>query len=136
MKRVILVIIALLGVSITPVQADGPQTVAIIDTGFNTALFPNKVVAEYCVVEYTACPNGQTTMEGAGAATINFKTTNATTNHGTQMASVVTKVNPNAKLVLIRIVGYFPNGNPYLYTNGAVKLALDWIVANQGKYNI
>ena len=29
-----------------------------------------------------------------------------------------------------------PNGSPTIYTNKAVKLALDWVVANQAKYNI
>ena len=121
-----------------PVKADSQPVVAIIDTGFNTALpfFKDKVVAEYCFVEYSTCPNGKTSMDGVGAASINFKTTNLTTNHGTQLASVISKVNPSVKFVLIRIVGYFPNGNPYLYTNGAVKASLDWILENQTKYAI
>ena len=119
-----------------PANAGSNEVIAIIDTGFNTSLFKDKVIAEYCVVEYTTCPNGQTTMDGAGAATINFKTTNNTTNHGTQMLSVINKVNPSAKFVLVRIVAYLPNGTPYLYTNGAVKSALDWVAANQSKYGI
>ena len=46
------------------------------------------------------------------------------------------KVNPGIGLISIRIVATTPAGNPGLYTNGAVKSALDWVVANRVKYNI
>ena len=67
MKKVIgLVIGVLVLLGIQPVSADVPQAVAVIDNGVNTSLFP-KIIAEYCVIEYTTCPNGKQTMEGTGA---------------------------------------------------------------------
>ena len=48
-------VLILLGIQ--PVSADVPEAVAVIDNGVNTSLFP-KIVAEYCVIEYTSCPNG------------------------------------------------------------------------------
>ena len=134
MKRALLVLILILA-GLNPAKADVPASIAIIDTGFNAALYPNNVVAEACFVEYFTCPNGKTSMEGAGASAIpNLKSDSL--NHGTQMASVVNSVNPTAKLVLIRIVGVTGGGLQSIYTNKAVKMALDWVSANRVKYNI
>jgi hypothetical protein len=135
MKKAIgLVIGVLVLLGIQPVSADVPQAVAVIDNGVNTSLFP-KIIAEYCVIEYTTCPNGKQTMEGTGAANI-APSTVATVNHGTEMLSIISTVNPTANLIPIKIVGTTANGNLYLYSNTAVKLALDWVVANRVKYNI
>jgi hypothetical protein len=126
----------LLAISITPAHAaTTAPSIAVIDTGLNTTLFQNNIVAEYCVLEFTNCPNGKPTMDGAGAANLPT-TTNTGFDHGAQMTSIILKVNPNAKVIPIRIVGMNPNGSPTIYTNKAVKLALDWVVANQAKYNI
>ena len=112
----------------------GVQTIAIIDSGLPTNLFPN-IVNEVCIVEYGTCPNGQKFMDGKGAADTPV-TTNLTLSHGTEMASIISKVNPAARLIPIRIVGILSNGLPYIYSNNAVKQALDWVVANRVKYNI
>jgi hypothetical protein len=74
-------------------------------------------------------------MDGKGAANTP-PSTNLTLAHGTEMASIITKVNPAVKIIPIRIVGILSNGLPYIYSNNAVKLALDWVVANRVKYNI
>ena len=136
MKKIIVVgcvaVLSLLGVQ--KVWADAPQSIAIIDTGVNTSLFP-KIVAEYCVLEYTKCPNGKQTMEGTGAANIPVSTISAV-NHGNELTSIISTINPNANLIPIKIVGTNPNGNLSIYSNNAVKLALDWVVANRTKYNI
>ena len=120
------------GVADTP-PAVSPS-VAIIDSGVNTALFPN-IVTEVCILEWSMCPNGKPQMEGAGAANTGV-VTNTTLTHGTEVASVITKVNPSIKIIPIRIVGVTDKGNPYIYSNKAVKLGLDWVVANRAKYNI
>jgi hypothetical protein len=52
------------------------------------------------------------------------------------MLSVIHKVNPDAKLIMIRIAGVTDAGNPYIYSLDAVKTAMDWVIANQTKYNI
>jgi len=107
-------------------------SIAIIDSGVNTALFPN-IVTEVCILEWSMCPNGKPQMEGAGAANTGV-VTNTTLTHGTEVASVVMKVNPSIKIIPIRIVGVTDKGNPYIYSNKAVKLGLDWVVANRAKY--
>lgn len=135
MKRVIVLLAVLIGVTVVPAQADTAPAIAVIDTGTNTALFKDSIVAEYCVVEYSTCPNGQKTMDGAGAANLP-PTTYTQFDHGSQMISIMLKVNPNAKIVPIRIVGMNANGSPTIYTNKAVKMALDWVVVNAAKYNI
>lgn len=123
--------------ALTPTKSVTTVTpsIAVIDTGLNGMWFNNSLVAEACFVEYGNCLNGKTTMEGPGAATLP-STTNAALDHGSHMVSVIKQVNPNAKIVFIRIVGVTPKGDPYLYTLRSVKLALDWIIANQAKYNI
>jgi len=134
-KRVIVLLAVLISSTVVPAQADVAPAIAVIDTGTNTALFKNSIVAEYCVLEFTNCPNGQKTMEGEGAA--NLPTTTYTQfDHGSQMISIMLKVNPNAKIIPIRIVGINPNGSPTIYTNKAVKMALDWVAINAVKYNI
>jgi hypothetical protein len=133
MKKVLLAIALLVGLA-TPVHADQPQSIAVIDSGVVTSQFPN-IITEVCILEYSMCPNGKAQMEGVGAANI-APSTNTTLTHGTEMLSIISKVNPNAKLIPIRIVGVAPEGYPYIYSNDAVKLALDWVVANRAKYNI
>ena len=109
-------------------------SVAIIDSGINTALFTN-ITTEVCILEYSMCPNGKPQSEGPGAANTGI-TTNLTLTHGTEMASIINKVNPAIKIIPIRIIGITSNGNPFIYSNNAVKSALDWVVANRAKYNI
>jgi hypothetical protein len=109
-------------------------SVAIIDSGLPTSLFTN-IATEVCILEYSLCPNGKASMEGVGAANI-APSTNLQLTHGTEMASIITKVNPAIKIIPIRIVGVTDAGNPYIYSNNAVKSALDWVVANRAKYNI
>ena len=135
MRKLLLVFILALG-SIYPANAEVTPTLVLIDNGINTSLFSN-VVYEVCTIEEGSgvCPNNKPFMEGSGAANLP-KTTNATFSHGTQMASIITKVNPNVKVIPIRIVGMTDKGNPYLYSLNAVKSALDWVVANRVKFNI
>ena len=74
-------------------------------------------------------------MEGVGAANLPA-TKNSTFDHGSFMQSIVLKINPAARIIPIRIIGMTAAGNPYIYSLASVKMALDWVVANQGKYNI
>ena len=134
MKRALLALTIGLSLFSAPVHASPAPSIAIIDTGVVDSLFSN-IVGEYCVLEFFTCANGQTTMDGVGAANVPVST-NTTLTHGTEMASIISQVAPTAKIVPIRIVGIAANGLPTIYTNKAVKLALDWIIANQAKYNI
>ena len=134
MKRVLGLVALLIGVTVVPVQAAQTPTIAVVDVGANTALFSN-IVTEVCIVESLSCPNGKQFMEGKGAANTGVSTVTAV-NHGTNMMSIVNKVNPNVGLIPIRIAATTAQGNLGVYTNAAVKSALDWVVANRVKYNI
>jgi hypothetical protein len=85
------------------VPADIPASIAVIDTGTNSSLFKDSIATEVCVLSSYKCPNGKLFMEGAGAANLPA-TTNKDFNHGTQMISVITRVNSAAKIIPIRIV--------------------------------
>ena len=138
MKKLIAVALVIAGVFGTqgPVHAADPApSIVVIDTGTDPALFPGKIVAEACFLEYYTCANGKSTMEGPGASYI-APTTNKDLNHGTQMLSIIAKVDPAANLIPIKIVERTAAGNPMLYTLASVKQALDWVIANRVKYNI
>jgi hypothetical protein len=109
-------------------------SVVIIDSGVNTSALRN-IVDEVCIVEFFSCPNGKSFQDDQNAATIAPSRYDAL-NHGTQMASIIQKINPSVGLIPIRIVGQAGWGMPMPYTNNAVKLALDWVIANQAKYGI
>jgi hypothetical protein len=127
--------VAVLVAAGAPVVADTPPSVAIIDTGTNSALYADSYATEVCIVSSYKCPNGKMFMEGVGAANLAV-TANKALNHGLEMLSIVVRVNPAAKVIPIRIVGITPNGNPGLYSLDDVKAALDWVIANRIKYNI
>ena len=138
MKKLIavaLVIAGVFGVQVPVHAADPAPSIVVIDTGTDPALFPGKIVAEACFLEYYTCANGKSTMEGPGASYI-APTTNKDLNHGTQMLSIIAKVDPAANLIPIKIVERTAAGNPMLYTLASVKQALDWVIANRVKYNI
>jgi len=135
-KLVFLLLVALFAAQVpVAVPADAPASIAVIDIGTNSSLFKNAIATEVCILSSYKCPNGKMFMEGPGAANIPV-TTNKELNHGTQMISVVTMVNPTAKIIPVRIAGITSNGNLGLYSLDDVKAGLDWVLANQAKYNI
>lgn len=134
MKRAIVFLVAVLGWVVYPAQAAPTQSIAVIDVGANTSLF-NNIVTEVCIVEMFSCPNGKPFMEGTGAANTGVPN-NKSLDHGTNMLSIINKVNPNVGLIPIRIVTTNSSGTLGLYSNAAVKMGLDWVAANRVKYNI
>jgi hypothetical protein len=134
MKKLILVL-AVLASSVVPAHANTPETIVVIDNGTNTSLFPNNIAYEVCLVSTFKCPNGKMSMEGPGAANLPAST-DRQLNHGTQMISVILRVNPFAQIIPIRIVGVTPNGLQSLYSLDDVQKALNWVVANRVKFNI
>lgn len=134
MKK-LLIVLSLIASSIVPAHAATPESIVVIDNGANTALFGDRVAYEVCILTSYKCPNGKTTMEGAGAAVLP-PTTNKDFNHGTQMTSLVLRFNPNVKVIPIRIVGMTNIGNPGLYNLDDVQNALNWVVVNRTKFNI
>jgi hypothetical protein len=122
-----------------PIVLDGTgQVMAIIDVGFDTSLpsIKNRVLAEACFAVYASCPDGTDQMIGSGAATLtpDFALLNKQT-HGTEMASVALQVAPNTKLVLVRDMGFKPNGTVYMGLQ-QLRSGLQWIRDNAVKYGI
>lgn len=134
-KKLLVLALVLLGLQVVPVQADSLESIAVIDSGTSTELFKDNVVHEVCIVSEFTCPNGKKFMEGEGAAKIPVSNSKIL-NHGTRMLSIITQVNPKAKVILIRIVGIDPKGKPADYYTEDIDNALVWITKNQKKYNI
>lgn len=122
----------------TASAATPAPTIAILDTALDSSLpaFQGKIVQEVCILQYGLCPNGQSFMEGVGAAAMSANTINLNGfDHGTQMASVFLRTNPNANIVFVRIIGdnsgiRQPAGEATVYN------ALNWVKSNASKYNI
>jgi hypothetical protein len=114
-------------------------TLAILDTAIDTSLplFKNKIIQEVCLLERGPCPNGQTYMEGPGAASMTSELINKNGfEHGTQMTYLALSNNPNMKIVFVRIIGNNPDGIRQVATEAAVYNALQWVIDNKDKYNI
>jgi len=140
MKTKVLLICAALGLALlsTPANAASDKTLVIIDSGINTNLdwAKSAVIEEACFIEYGLCPNGKSSMVGPGAATLDPKLVlDKAMSHGTQMASVAVTVNPNVKIVFVRVVG-MSKGYANTYTTKALSLALDWVSANAARLNV
>jgi hypothetical protein len=133
MRKLLIGLLLVAGL-VSPAHADTTPTIALIDSAVNASLFPNNVVTEVCAIENELCPNKKQFQEGVGVA--NLVSTNAQLNHGNEMMSVMVKVNPNVKVIPIRIVGMTSDGYPSLYSLAGVKTALDWVITNRVKYNI
>ena len=122
----------------TASAATPAPTIAILDTALDSSLpaFQGKVIQEVCILQYGLCPNGQSFMEGPGSAAMSATTiTMNGFDHGTQMASVFVRTNPNANIVFVRIIGdkagvRQPAGEATVYN------ALNWVRNNASKYNI
>jgi len=140
-NKIILMVVAI-SATLLPLQsasAVGEKTLVIIDSGINTDLAwaKNSVVDEACFVEFNRCPNGLSQMTGAGSAKVTpAMTTAGSFSHGTQMASVAVAVDPNVKIVSIRVAGMTAKGVPNPYTAKAISWALDYVEANKARLNV
>jgi hypothetical protein len=119
-------------------------TIAILDTAIDMSQpkFKNSVIHEVCLIEIffdstARCPNGLTSMEGPGAATLSKdKLALGGFDHGTLMADQAIQTNPNVKIVFIRIVGQRESGVREYTNEATVYNALQWVINNQSKFNI
>jgi len=119
-------------------------TVAILDTAIDMSQskFQNSVVQEVCLIEIffdstARCPNGLTSMEGPGAATLpKDKLALGGFDHGTLMADQALQTNPNVKIIFIRIIGQRESGTREYTNEATVYNALQWVINNQSKFNI
>ena len=119
-------------------------TLAILDTAIDMSQqkIKDRVVYEVCLIEIiegstARCPNGQTKMEGPGAATLPVSRLSlGGFDHGTLMADQAIQTNPNVNIVFIRIIGQRENGAREYTTEATVFNALQWVADNQSKFNI
>jgi hypothetical protein len=120
-------------------RTDSKPAVAILDTAIDTSLpaFQGKIIQEVCILEWTTCPNGKSFMEGPGSASMpsDLITRNGF-DHGTFMASVFVKTNPDVNIVFIKIIGNTSTGMRQNAGEAAVYNALNWVKSNASKYNI
>lgn len=113
--------------------------IAILDTAIDASLpeFKDKIIHEVCLLERGPCPNGGTVMEGPGSAQMPLALISKNGfDHGTQMAHVAIKNNPDMNIVFVRIIGNNPNGIRQVATEKTVFVALQWVIENKEKWNI
>ena len=140
MKKAVGIFVSLLMVVfLQPVSANTTNSIVIIDTAVNTSLpeLKDRVVHEVCMVQTGTCANGKTYAEGPGAANLlPTQTYTGGFEHGTVMSLVAAQINPNVRIVFIRVAGTLSNGSMGSFTDVSVTRALSWVSANKDKYNI
>lgn len=148
MKKVVLAVLVVYGLVsaglVQTVHAAEPQTIAIIDSAIDSSKLSN-VVHEVCFTLAT-CPNGQTLSdsqgsysysEGKGTATIkDFSIKGA--DHGFNMAKIATVINPNVRIVFIRISDekVYDTFSMIRNDGGSLARSLAWVSNNSSKFNI
>lgn len=138
-KLIALLVISLAALVITPASANAQKTLVIIDSGINTELdwVKRSLVEEVCIIEFGTCPNGQKFMTGPGAAHVRYQDVkHSAMHHGSQMYSVAVQVDPNVRVVFIRIVGMSAKGFANSYTMRSVQQAMEWVDANAARLNV
>lgn len=119
-------------------------TIAILDSAIDMSQdkIKSRVVYEVCLIEIiegstARCPDGQTKMEGPGAATLPVSRLSlGKFDHGTLMVDQAIQTNPNVNIVFIRIIGQRENGAREYTNEATVFNALQWVYDNQSKFNI
>jgi hypothetical protein len=149
MKKILLALLsATLLVTVTqPAQAEDQKVLAIIDSAINSNNFPS-IIQEVCftandkfalnVGGSVLCPNGSTFMEGKGAAgnTVWPASPRNSVFHGDTMVKAALTVNPNLKIVFVRIANMDRTGGTNQFSNRTIDLAIEWVSQNASKYSI
>jgi hypothetical protein len=150
MKKTLLALlsIAIAFTAIAPAQAQDERVLAIIDTAINSNNFPS-IIHEVCftandkfainVGGSVLCPNGSTFMEGKGAAGNSAWPKSGWSNgvfHGDTMVKSALTVNPNLKIVFVRIANIGKDGGTNQHSNRTIDLAIEWVSKNASKYSI
>jgi hypothetical protein len=139
MKKTLLALLSatLLLTTFSPAQAEDQRVLAIIDTAINSDKLPS-VIYEACFTQSNtmACPNGKTYMEGKGSASAMWPTSiNNNTYHGDSMVKAALAVNPNLKIVFVRIADVNSLGNNIIRSESLIS-AIKWVSDNADKYSI
>jgi hypothetical protein len=138
MKKLIIVALsaALAVMAVEPAHAQDQKVLAIIDTAVDSKKIP-AVIYEACFTVNRSCPNKASFMEGVGAANSPAwpaLMSNATY-HGHKMTQAALAVNPNVKIVFVRIADITAQGNSGNQPQ-SLSLAIDWVSKNAAKYSI
>jgi len=139
MKKAILAVLSatLLLSAVAPAQAEDQKVLAIIDTAINSEI-AKSVIHEVCFTasKSTGCSNKDVYMEGPGAAKAVWPASlNSTTYHGDSMVKAATTVNPDLKVVFIRVADVTSAGNSTIFSKSLIS-AMDWVSKNAQKYSI
>lgn len=138
MKKLVIValsaVLALMAVE--PAHADDQKVLAIIDTAVDSAKIPS-VIYEACFTTNNSCPNKGNFMEGSGAAnaTVWPKSMLNATYHGYNMTQAALAINPNLKVVFVRVSSMTSSGNG-LMNPESMSLAIKWLSENAAKLSI
>jgi hypothetical protein len=138
MKKVTLVAL-LAGFMIVPANtahAEEPKTIAIIDTAIDSSRMTN-VVYEACFTLNKTCKNKASFDEGKGSASINdWKISGAL--HGFSMAQAALQIDPNIKIVFVRIADEKVYDTFSIIRNdgGSLARATEWVSNNATRLNI
>jgi hypothetical protein len=149
MKKALLALlsVAIAFTAVAPAQAQDERVLAIIDSAINSSKFPS-IIQEACftandkfalnVGGSALCPNGRTFMEGKGAAgnSVWAASVNNPVFHGDAMVKSALTVDPNLKIVFVRISNIDKNGGTNQFSNRTIELAIDWVSKNAAKYSI
>lgn len=134
-KLVIVALSAVLAVmAVEPAHAQDQKVLAIIDTAVDSKKIP-AVIHEVCITLDSTCPNGKNFMEGTGAANPKTWPANlgASTYHGYNMTQAALAINPNLKVVFIRVSTFHGNGS----MNGInISQASKWLSENASRFSI
>lgn len=138
MKKIAVVLVSLVMsvVAINPAHAEYQKVLAIIDTAIDSSRMPN-VIHEVCFTYNKTCNNKAGYDEGKGAAKINDWTIKGAL-HGFSMAQVAVQVDPNVKIVFIRISDEKVYDTFSIIRNdgGSLARAVEWVSNNAVKFNI
>lgn len=138
MKKLIIValsaVLALMAVE--PAHAQDQKVLAIIDTAVDSKKIP-AVIYEACFTVNRSCPNKTSFMEGVGSASpvVWPSSINNATYHGYNMTQAALAINPNIKIVFVRIGDVTAQGNSSNQPQSLVS-AIEWVSQNASKYSI
>jgi hypothetical protein len=141
MKKLIIVALsAVLAVmAVEPAHAQDQKVLAIIDTAIDSSRpeFKDKIIYEACFTENRSCANKTSSTEGSGSANSPVwpaSISNATY-HGHNMTQAALAINPNIKIVFVRIADISAAGNSGQQP-ASLSSAIEWVSKNASKFSI
>jgi hypothetical protein len=138
MKKALLALlsIAIAFTAIQPAQAQDQKVLAIIDSAVNYNKIPS-VIYEACFTQNNSCPNKTNFMEGPGSANSAVWPSSILNSiyHGHNMTQAALTVDPNIKIVFVRVANITSSGN-ILQDMKSLQSAIDWVSKNAEKYSI